>query len=119
MNTTDVRQFVLMAADKIERFPGKFVFTAIWVPSDGDGCGCALGWIGYFARRHREPVETTSIALFGVDGAKFYARMNAVKQDGESWIISASDCAKCLRRYADKYLPLPIETPASAQQVAA
>jgi len=102
-----VRQFVLMAADKIERFPGKFNFGAIWVPSDGDGCGCALGWTGYFARRNGECVEDTSRALFGVDSTAFYRRISALQQDDDCWLIRASDCAKCLRRYADTYLPAP------------
>jgi hypothetical protein len=100
-SVADVRQFVLMAADKIERFPKQFDFWMCSVPSSPNDCGCALGWIGYFAGRRLEPVGRASEELLGFDSAVFYDRMDGMNA---RWAYSSSVCAKALRLYADTYL---------------
>lgn len=106
MNTTDIRQAILMAADKIERFPGQFRFSALCVPTDPKGCGCALGWIGYFANAAKDRcVSRVSEGVLGIGSNEFYTRMENMRFPGEDWMIRASDCAACLRRYADAHHP--------------
>jgi hypothetical protein len=102
----DIRQFVLMAADKIHRFPKQFDFWMCSVPSSPNDCGCALGWIGYFADMRDEAVSIVSEKLLGIDGGAFYGRMDGMNID---WAYSSSVCAATLRRYADTYLPAQSE----------
>lgn len=106
MNTTDIRQAILMAADKIERFPGQFDFGETRVPSAPTDCGCALGWFGYFAGTEKDLVVSfVSEGLLGVTDNVFYGRMHSMERPGEAWPAFGADCAACLRRYADTYHP--------------
>lgn len=119
MNARTVRQHMLMAADKIERFPEQFKFIMIRVPVDRDGCGCALGWLGYFASMHDKSVEEVSQALLGIGSGEFYSRMNAMDAKPGYWDICASDCSERLRRYADAYFPNPNHEPDDVNAVPA
>lgn len=111
----DIRQFVLMAADRIERFPDSFDFWACRVPSSTCDCGCALGWIGYFADMRDEEVSIVSEQQLGIDGGAFYGRMDGISME---WVNSSSACAATLRRYADTYLPAQSDQPEQASGVA-
>lgn len=112
MNTADIRQAILMAADKIERFPGQFKFRICSVPQGPGGCGCAIGWIGYFSgERPKECVFHVSERVLHVGHTDFYDRMDHLQAPGEYWLLRADDCAACLRRYADTYYPANPEQP--------
>jgi len=107
MNTRDIRQSILMAADKIERFPGCFSFTKIRIPDSTYGCGCALGWIGYFMGLRGVSIAETSIRM-SIEDAEFYRRLTIIQGDvslKDDWTLSAKSCASTLRCYADKYFP--------------
>jgi hypothetical protein len=117
----NIRDAILKAADHIERNPAEFRFASIAIPG-GPGCGtpgCALGWIGAFGgleaachgfnRSANEMLELPSEFLSGslhgptIEYA-FYNRMDALC-GSISWRVSASECARSMRLYADKYHP--------------
>ncbi|HEU4601787.1 MAG TPA: hypothetical protein VFS24_07455 [Steroidobacteraceae bacterium] len=103
MNTYDV---IMRAAAHIEQNPQLFDYHKIYVPSCGTP-GCALGWIGFFARA-KDPLRTdgftnvgyTAKSVLGCEASEFYLFM----QDAvPGWTKSAALCAKGMRLYAEKH----------------
>lgn len=102
MNTRDIRQSILMAADKIERFPHQFEFIQTDIPDSCTGCGCALGWIGYFAGVRGINANAVELLTGARDTSVFYTRMSEIRH---GWTYEAKACASNMRSYADKYFP--------------
>jgi hypothetical protein len=114
MNVYDA---IMKAAEHIEQSPSTFHFGAYLVPSDCGSPGCALGWIGMFAGRHRAGVAVNLVAkeILGVTGAEFYDRMahiNAAKRPSGWWRDTPQIVAENLRAYAAKYHAPPKRTDA-------
>lgn len=99
----NLREAILKAADHIEANPGLFDFGIPMVPNNCWARGCALGWIGYFADVQGESISKVSTQLLGLrDSGVFYGRMN---EWGADWDDTATEAARALRLYADKYHP--------------
>lgn len=106
----NIRQAVLLAADKIERTPDVYKFNAYKVPgADDGGCGtpaCMLGWIALYAGQQAgEEVHTVCERLLGVGSTEFYARVRTVSGTGFCALLGAKEVPAALRAYADKYHP--------------
>lgn len=99
----NIREATLKAADHIEQNPEQFQYSAVTVPACGTK-GCAAGWIAHFANaKEGESVteEEVSQKLLGVPYWTFDERMDHL---APRWMRSATECAKGLRLYAEKYL---------------
>jgi hypothetical protein len=107
-----VRDAILRAADQIEAHPESLDFANIIVPQCGSP-GCALGWIGVFAQITGF-VSTVSEEVLGLEDFQFYSRM-VLLQDQTFWGRDATECARCLRLYADKYHPASTLDPSFAK----
>jgi len=130
---TTTYEAILQAADHIGSHPADFNFMAQHIPTGCGSPGCALGWIGYFAKI--KPVAYYSFADVAHDvlrlgleskealwryGAahEFYDRIGDIcKEFGllkSDWMFNATACAMALREYAEKYhapksaIPTPI-----------
>jgi len=109
MNT--IRQAILKAADSIEQHPELFNFHSVSLPHC-DSPGCALGWIAVHLNSPELLYSTGSgwwseklNKIMGTRGdAHFYQRMRNL-YGGFKWRYTAKNCAKTLRKYADKYHP--------------
>lgn len=107
-----MRTAILKAANRIERHPDEFDFMSIDVPEPG-ACGtpgCALGWIGFYAKLKPHVSEgfvSVVANKMGLEGAAaFYGRMSSLNRRSDThWTDTAKQCAKVLRKYADKYFP--------------
>jgi hypothetical protein len=105
---SDIRTAILQAADQIERNPASFRFSELYVPKTIDGCGCALGWIGYFLGGQGRRIGFVSRELGAATDLTFYMRMAELKTRYDryrQWSKNAGVCAHTLRAYADKYHP--------------
>lgn len=119
----DVYSAVMKAADHIERNPGDFDFKSGSVPERCGTPGCALGWIGYFAKVRDKWLGCGGVVpgylglspeahplygrgLVAHQTFAFYNRMDAAYGSHE-WTYSAPECAKAMRLYAAKYLAPP------------
>ena len=110
-----IREAILKAADHIESRPRDFNFGSVLVPHSCGTPGCALGWIGYFSSecKRGETIESAyredhPVAVLGLSSqADFYRRMDSMRETHghRGWRTSASDCARLMRFYADKYHP--------------
>lgn len=107
MNVYDA---MMKAADQIEARPDLFRFMSSDVPANCGSPGCALGWIGHFARRRDlTRHDQVSKGLLGLHPLEFYKRLSEL--DGESpefriigdWADDPALCASTLRAYAAKY----------------
>ena len=106
----NIRTAIMKAAGSIEQNPDIFSFGSIKCPDPDCGTpGCAIGWMGF----HMGMEGLSSMELFtrvnsslGINGIgiEFYGRMDAVF-GGHKWKHSATNCAKALRLYADKFHP--------------
>lgn len=106
----NIRSAILAAADHIEANPGEFDFRSVDQPGCGSP-GCALGWIGFFAKQDPQAGEcyvrtvANSIGLPSPeDSMIFYNRMNALPRS-TGWTRYAALCASTLRAYANAYHP--------------
>lgn len=93
---------IMKAADHIEKNPTEFAWHSCVVPSIPH-CGtpgCALGWIGSFMQA--ETISCVAIAMNCGGELSFYNRMDEL-EDHYGWTRNASDCARALRKYAEKY----------------
>lgn len=107
---------ILAAASHIERHPEFFNFNAVALPDTDCGThGCALGWIGFFAGLR--PDETRDYGFCVLRAANevlglndkdhvssvFYDRMTDLAGHPLYWRERATECARVLRLYAEKY----------------
>ena len=96
------------AASFIESTPEQFDFMA-YRPRSCKSPGCALGWIAYFAKAKttRDGAHHDALPVLGlsadIDGAmQFYHEMDDLAQE-RSWRRDAAECARILRKYAEKH----------------
>jgi hypothetical protein len=117
----DVYTAIMKAADQIEARPDTFNFREDAIP-DGEveGCGCALGWIGYFLRAGLSDFARVPL-LMGISPSNYYAvhkffqRMGRISEPDSNvpwekmsgWRFCAAECARCLRIYAERYHSIP------------
>lgn len=116
-NTMNIRTAILKAADSIEQNPGTYDFRSTHLPDDSCGIsGCALGWIAYHANLDIPVLDfgmgperhmSYNGLIYEYLGIEFDCCFNNLnKANGsEDWKLSAPECAKALRLYADKYHP--------------
>lgn len=113
-----IYQAILQAADHIESHPNDFDFGTVEIPHSCGSPGCALGWIGHFAKVRRQDEDGIRLVartdwddprlpcLLNLKQEDFYSRMAELadpdKVDTE-WMHDAADCAKRLRLYAEKF----------------
>ncbi len=104
----NIRQAILKAANHIESNPERFDYGSCGIP-EHETCGtpgCAVGWVAFFAgqKECNEPMNAICARTLGIDfWNTFIRRMDTL--DDQSWRFTASQCAKHLRLYADKYHP--------------
>lgn len=113
---SNIYDAIMKAADHIERHPEEFEFMETRVPRSCGSPGCAIGWIGHFAKTkparlfglvpERPEYAGKSIGVvcrqvIGVGGRSFYRRLDATGHRG--WQENPDACAKALRAYAQKY----------------
>ena len=117
-----IRQAILKAADSIEKNPNLFSFGSVVLPSL-KSCGtpgCALGWIGHYLgiaegdEFFQRIADRLNVKWCFHSDNEFYPRMTELA--GSCWRDNASNCAKALRLYADKYHPA-IEMPESIRKI--
>lgn len=106
-SSVTIYQALLKAADHIELNPQEFSFMEWRVPSMCGSPGCALGWVGFFAKIDGD-ANTVAVAM-GLTFScadrtdmAFYHRMDRL-MGSNAWMDSAKLCAAGLRLYADKY----------------
>ena len=100
----NIRNAILAAADHIERNPKDYDFMR-WAVPDGNCKACMLGWIGHFLGMVGAVNNEVKRAISpDNDWDAFYCRVRDAL--GSSRFQSdASEAAKALRLYADKYHP--------------
>jgi hypothetical protein len=101
-----IRDAILAAASHIERNPGEFSFFPNEIPR-GVGCGvpgCAAGWVAYFHGSTMQRISGFLERVMDVSLSHFLHRMDT-EFGFDNWHHSSTECAGCLRAYADKYHP--------------
>jgi hypothetical protein len=120
-----MRDAILSAADRIERYPGCLDWSQginpyLW--NQHCTSGCPLAWIGFFedncSRDYRD-----AASRMGITPYMFYREMDSFLpgyQRWEWWAIPKEErhmplspwsydnkvCADCLRKFADKFFPV-------------
>src|ERR1700744_3923576 len=108
---------IMKAADQVERHPEEFKFSTTEKPGCGPP-GCAIGWIGFMLGIEDKPgfcYITPVCKELGVSDYRFYCRLDKLtgftigpppmseKVLARRWTRNASECARGLRLYAEKY----------------
>lgn len=102
----EIREAILKAADHIQANPGEFDFGAWWVPNGCGTPGCAVGWIAHFMGWEAGVGCWNDAArVVGVESLEFMNRMGEVSGNQLGWTQSATECARALRLYADRWHP--------------
>ena len=124
----NIRQAILKAAASIEKNPDRFSFMSTDIPDCGTP-GCVLGWVGFHLKvptdqdEDRYHLVVAKALGFTCDDTcpilhedtPFYDRMDSIGRI--NWRRDAGDCAKTLRKYADKYHPETDHIPASVRKI--
>lgn len=106
----NIRQAMLLAADRIERSPSCYNFYNARSPGHRDD-GCIIGWTAYYMGE--QPNQECGVdgdgslrnlcgKLFGVTPRVFFDRIIALNK---RTFVETEFVAKAMRAYADKFLP--------------
>jgi hypothetical protein len=103
----EIYDAIMKAADQIEWHPETYAFYANEVP----GCctkGCLLGWIGYFMGvRAGADVFRDVAPLVGLRPTVSLVASSMGRKHNES-PFDTEDAARILRRFAERYKPVPL-----------
>lgn len=107
--TVAIHTAIMRAAKQVERRPRLLKFFS-YRPSSCSTPGCALGWVSFFAKAPPHASHHGALPMLGLnegcDGAlSFYSRMSDVA-GSEEWKHDGIECARVLRRYANRFHPI-------------